>query len=95
MLGAVQLSGIFVYPIKACAGVSLASAEVVERGLLHDRRYMLVDRGGQFVSQREAPRLCLVATALEQNGIEVTAKGHPRLCLPRALEPGIFESRPY
>lgn len=95
MLGTVQLSGIFVYPIKACAGVSLTSAEVVERGLVQDRRYMLVDRSGRFVTQREAPRLCLVATALGSDQIEVSSTGYPTLLVPRELEGGSFERRPY
>lgn len=90
-----QLSGIFVYPIKACAGVSLMSAELVERGLAHDRRYMLVDRRGVFVTQREAPRLCRVATALGPHGIAVSAAGCSTLVLPCELHSGAFEARPY
>ena len=61
----VKLSGLFIYPIKACAGIALPRAAVVERGLASDRRYMVVDRNGRFVSQRERPQLCLVQTARE------------------------------
>jgi uncharacterized protein YcbX len=91
----VQLSGIFIYPIKACAGVSLPHAELARRGLAGDRRYMLVDRSGLFVTQRDTPRLCLVATALTPSGIEVSSPGRANLLLPRELEAGMFESRAY
>lgn len=79
----VQLSGLFVYPIKACGGIALAEAEVVERGLAFDRRYLLVDKTGTFVSQREVPRLCLVATAFDGDTLQVSAAGKAPLELPR------------
>jgi uncharacterized protein YcbX len=89
----VRLAGIFVYPVKACGGVSLESARVVERGLEHDRRYMLIDRAGVFVSQRERPELCRVATRLEPGRIVLSAPGASELALPIALERG--ERTPY
>ena len=82
----VQLSGLFVYPIKGCAGVSLERARVVERGLELDRRYMLIDRSGRFVTQREVPRLCLVGTALVGSSIALTAPGARPLMLPQGLD---------
>ena len=80
-----RLSGIFVYPIKACAGIALERTDVVERGLALDRRYMLVDRTGTFVTQREVPRLCLAKTAFERDSIVVSRAGAAPLELPRAL----------
>ncbi len=83
-----RLSGIFVYPIKACGGVTLEQADVVERGLAHDRRYMLVDRAGTFISQRTLPQLCRVSTALTERGIVVAAPARAQLELPLALASG-------
>jgi uncharacterized protein len=79
----VQLSGLFIYPIKACAGIALQQADVVERGLAFDRRYMLVDRSGTFITQREMPRLCRVATALDGERLLVSTPGQATLELPR------------
>lgn len=90
-----QLTGIFVYPIKACGGIALTETNVVERGLAGDRRYMLVDRNGNFISQREVTRLCLVQTALSDGHIIVSAPDQPRLALPQALAEDAFEQRPY
>jgi uncharacterized protein YcbX len=82
----VRLSGLFVYPIKACAGIALDHGQVVERGLQLDRRYMLVDRDGTFITQREAPQLCLVATALAGYDFVLSAPGLPDLVIPQAAQ---------
>jgi uncharacterized protein len=92
----VQLSGLFVYPIKACGGISLETADVVERGLAGDRRYLLVDRSGTFITQREVPRLCLVATAFAGDELVVSTPGKRELSLPRELPQSEgSELRPY
>jgi len=36
--GVPVLGGVYVYPIKSCGGISLASADLGATGLLHDRR---------------------------------------------------------
>ena len=96
IVAAVQLSGLFIYPIKACGGVTLDRADVVERGLAHDRRYMLVDRTGTFITQREVPQLCRVATTLEQDRIVASAPNRAPLELPRELAvDGGFERQVY
>jgi uncharacterized protein len=84
----VKLSGLFIYPIKACAGVALERAAVVERGLDADRRYMIVDRNGRFVTQRELPQLCLVQTSLDGERLAISAPGVGSISLPRTLDDG-------
>lgn len=92
----VQLSGLFVYPIKACAGMALHESDVVERGLAFDRRYLLVDKTGTFITQREVPRLCLVQTAFDADRLLVSTTGKPTLELPRQLPAdSALARRPY
>lgn len=56
-----HISGLFVYPIKSCAGVRLTEAIVGERGILHDREFMIVEpRQGRMLTQRDYPRMCLI-----------------------------------
>lgn len=83
-----RLSGLFVYPIKACAGIALERAEVIERGLAGDRRYMLVDRNGKFITQRELPKLCLVSTGFDGDQLALSAPGVGGLSVPRSLDHG-------
>ncbi len=72
-----NLSEIWIYPIKSLGGISLPQAMVQRRGLQYDRRWMLVDGDGQFVSQREIPAMALLRTAVEAPWLEVYAKNDP------------------
>jgi uncharacterized protein YcbX len=80
----VRLSAIHVYPLKGARGIALERAEVELRGLRDDRRFMLVDRRGGFVSQRSHPRLALVRTRLEGEALWLEAPGAGEVAVPRA-----------
>ena len=69
-----RLSEIFVYPIKSVTGISLNEAAVELRGLKLDRRWMLVDAEGKFLSQRTLPELSLISASIENDGLLVTHK---------------------
>jgi uncharacterized protein YcbX len=63
---AMHISALHIYPIKGCRGVSVTSAMVEDIGLADDRRYLVVDANGKFLSQREVPamaRIIVTATA--------------------------------
>lgn len=54
------LHQIFIYPIKSLGGISLKKSSVEKRGLSFDRRWMLVNSDGQFITQRENQKLALL-----------------------------------
>jgi len=54
-----RLSEIWIYPIKSLGGIRLTSAKVLEKGLRFDRRFMLVDEYGKFMTQRVHPTMAL------------------------------------
>ncbi len=81
----VHLSGLYVYPIKSAGGISLEASEVDERGLRHDRRWMLVDEAGRFMTQRRTPRMALIGVRIEPDLLVVDAPDMPSLEIP--LEP--------
>ncbi|MCX4245316.1 MOSC domain-containing protein [Paraliomyxa miuraensis] len=70
-----KLSAIHVYPIKSLRGVSVRAARTRVGGLEHDRRWMLVDEAGTFVTQREDPALARLTVGLFDGGIRVGATG--------------------
>jgi uncharacterized protein len=76
-----RVTGLYVYPIKSCAGTSLAEAEIGPRGILHDREFMLASPAGEFLTQRELPGLALVRPALEDGDVCLEAPGMPVLRL--------------
>jgi uncharacterized protein YcbX len=85
---AVVISALYVYPIKACRGVRVEQWRVVERGFDADRRWMIVDAAGDFVTQREVPRLALVTTELDADDhrLRARAPGLSPLTLPLRYE---------
>jgi uncharacterized protein len=66
-----ELSQIWVYPIKSLGGISLSSSKVTSRGLEHDRRWLLVDTNLNFITQREHPELALFRTKFQGDFIQV------------------------
>ncbi|MDZ4358796.1 MAG: MOSC domain-containing protein, partial [Variovorax sp.] len=60
-----RIDQLWIYPVKSCAGISLNEAELTETGLAYDRSWMVVDAQGEFVTQRELPRLALIQPAFK------------------------------
>ncbi|NKN37952.1 MOSC domain-containing protein [Agrobacterium sp. a22-2] len=52
-----QVSELHIYPLKSARGIALTSSDVDAHGLVGDRRMMVVDPSGHFVTQRELPAL--------------------------------------
>lgn len=83
-----HLDAIYVHPIKSCRGVALPEAVLDDRGLVHDRRYMLVDEAGRFISLRSEPRLAKVHVVIEEDGYRVTPGDQGGFELPFGFEEG-------
>jgi uncharacterized protein YcbX len=77
-----SIAALFVYPVKGCRGIALSSARMTERGLEHDREWMVVDIAGRFVTQRAEPRLASIATAITATSLMLTVPGAEPLELP-------------
>jgi uncharacterized protein YcbX len=77
-----RLASLHIYPVKSCGGLSPADWEVDDFGLRHDRRWMIVTPAGDFITQREQPRLALVRPALADGSLVLRAPGMPELALP-------------
>lgn len=78
------LAAIMVYPIKSCAGLSMTASAVEPRGLKGDRRWMVVDAEGRFVTGRQAPLLVRVLVEdMDSDGLRLSAAGMPELGVRR------------
>lgn len=75
----IVVQGLYIYPIKSCAGIALDQAQLTPRGLAQDRRWMLVNDKGRFVTQREQGRMALIKPVLREAGVQVTAPNMPPL----------------
>jgi uncharacterized protein YcbX len=89
-----RIERIFVYPIKSCRGIEVSSAELTPRGLAGDRRFMLVDSRGRFLTQRRYPKMALIETSMDADRIDVTAPGRDSLRLVPGFGEGAHEVCP-
>lgn len=72
-----EVSQLFIYPIKSLGGIELQSSELTPTGLRYDRRWMLVNEEGRFLSQREESRMALLAVSLHEQSLQVFSKENP------------------
>ena len=75
----VTVSGLWTYPIKSCASIELRSALLTRDGLARDRHWMVVDREGRFLTQRQLPQMALIEPQLGDDVLRVAAPGMERL----------------
>jgi len=80
-----RITSLHIYPVKSCRGIDVATALLTPTGLEWDRRWMLVDHRGRFVTQRTHPQLTTITTAIVDGRLELSAAGHPTLTVdPRS-----------
>lgn len=69
----INVSTLTYYPIKACRGFDVPASKIECMGLEHDRRMMVVTPDGEFLTQREYPRLALVTPTLKNEAVTLSA----------------------
>jgi uncharacterized protein YcbX len=77
-----QVTELNIYPVKSTRRIALNASEVLPRGLPWDRRWMLIDDSGRFITARQHPRLATVQTAVEDGLLRISAAGRPDISLP-------------
>lgn len=78
----ITITALNIYPVKSCRGIALDHALITDTGFAHDREWLIVRSNGQFVTQREAPRLALIGTALTIHALTLSAPGMELLTIP-------------
>lgn len=79
-----RLSQINIYPVKSLDGYSPQSARVERQGLQYDRRWMITDLDGQFMTQRTHGKMALLRATLEAGHLVIAEKQHEanRIAIP-------------
>jgi uncharacterized protein len=78
----IRVSALHIYPIKGCAGTSLTELQLDARGPVGDRRFLVVDASGTFLTQRDTPRMALIRPQLTHASLGLEAPGMPHLEVP-------------
>jgi uncharacterized protein YcbX len=82
-----HVSGLFIYPVKSLRGIAVPAVEVDALGLAGDRRFLVVDEAGKFLTQRQLPRMALVSTALSNGSLTLSAAEAGRVRVSIAPDP--------
>ena len=75
----IRVTDICIYPVKSLGGIPKTEAKVTRRGLKDDRRWLIVDAAGKFITQRQVPAMAAFkvldkcGTGLMGDGITITA----------------------
>jgi MOSC domain-containing protein len=89
-----RLASIHTYPIKGCRRTDLGAAVMEPWGLAGDRRWLVVEPDGKFITQRAEPRLALIApSAAVGGGLVLRTPGMPDLNVPAPVGGALVPAR--
>jgi uncharacterized protein YcbX len=76
---ALQLSDLYIYPVKSLGGIRLTEAQLDSRGLRHDRRWLIVNERNQFMTQRQTAAMAYLKLEPAYNGFLLRHTARPEL----------------
>lgn len=81
----ITVTALNIYPVKSCKGIALEQALIADTGFARDREWLIARPNGQFITQREEPRLALITTALSDDALILGAPEIGTLRIPFAM----------
>ena len=72
-----QLTQINIFPVKSLDGYSPQSAIVEKRGLQYDRRWLITEPDGTFMTQRTHGKMALLKALIEDDFLKIFEKENP------------------
>jgi len=63
----IQVTDIYIYPVKSLKGVRLKEAETGLRGFKYDREWMITDSDYQFLTQREIEAMATITVSIAKD----------------------------
>ncbi|MCW5909652.1 MAG: MOSC domain-containing protein [Cyclobacteriaceae bacterium] len=90
-MSGLTLSEIWIYPVKSFSGIRVKHALVKPKGLEYDRRWMLVDENGKFITQREHPHMALFDLAIQDQQIIISARSNGKQLTIPLVAPEVNE----
>lgn len=70
-----RLSALYLHPLKSSASLQVETLEIEPRGPRFDRRWLVVDADGRFVTARAVAELVLVRAEPQGAGLRLSAPG--------------------
>jgi uncharacterized protein YcbX len=82
-----RLTGLFIYPVKSLRGCAVPVAELDAMGFVGDRRFLVVDPTGKFLTQRVLPGMARITAQLSAGALSLSAEGAGQVSVPTASDP--------
>lgn len=73
-----QIAALYAYPVKSLRGEALDRAVLDDCGLAGDRRWMLVDPDGRFITRRQVPAMARMVVETVADGLILHHPDHGR-----------------
>jgi uncharacterized protein YcbX len=83
----IKLSEIHIYPVKSMSGISLQTGQIGSRGFEYDRRWMLINDKGDFMTQRHYPQMTFLQPTVEKSVLKIADKNTPNDSIKIPIEP--------
>lgn len=64
-----NISQLFIYPVKSLGGIGVDQLTITDRGARYDRRWMITDPAGRFLTLREHPEMTRLHTAIDVDAL--------------------------
>jgi hypothetical protein len=82
-----HLAALNIHPVKSLRGLAVESADVDPLGPVGDRRFLVADPAGAFLTQRAVPRMALVGAFLDASTLALRAEGFGEVRVRREPDP--------
>lgn len=83
-----HLSALNIHPVKSLRAMRVQSASVDALGAVGDRRFLVIQPDGTFLTQRAVPRMATVDALIDDTTLTLRTGWSPDLAVPRASDPG-------
>lgn len=81
----ITISSLTIYPVKSLQGIALQHTTLTTQGLAFDRKWMVVDANGHFLTQRQLPNMAQIRVDLTADALVLSHATQPPLSI--ALQP--------
>jgi uncharacterized protein len=85
------LAAIYVYPVKSLRGFQVSRAQIQQGSIAGDRMWVVLDRHGSFMHQRDYPQMARVAATYSSSALVLETENMPSLEVPLSPDPAVGE----
>ena len=78
----IQITDLFIYPVKSLKGIALDNSQTGQRGLEFDREWMITDNAYNFISQREIELMTTIETKIDTSSLILSSPQNRAIRVP-------------